>query len=100
MNPGVFYNKSVIDYSAFVFTTPNDFTTKASNKNTPKNKITVGELGTSITQDKYKPKMVTIVPNPQPIKILVTHFSENSAEMLAGMIKKANTVRMPPTCTE
>ena len=92
MNPRVFYNKLVIDHSASVFTTPNDFITKASNKNIPKNKITAGPLGTSIFHEKNNPNMVTIVPPTQAIVIRDNHFCVNKMDIDAGIIKNADLI--------
>jgi len=58
-----------------------------------------GEEGISIIQDRYSPRMVAMPPTIRPIRIREDQFCENNAEMEAGIIRKANIVKIPPTLT-
>lgn len=53
-----------------------------------------GATGTSIFQEKYKPKVETIAPGTKPIIILFVQLLLNKAENAAGKIKNAKTVRI------
>ena len=79
---------------------PRDLNINEIIRKTPKNKITVGELGMSMLQERYKPQTVTNVPSPKPIEILAVQPSAKSADIDAGIIRNAKTVRIPPTLTD
>ena len=66
---------------------------------TPRNRIIAGEHGISITHDKYSPNTVDMLPIRRPIDILLVHWVVNNADVDAGIIRNANTVRIPPILT-
>jgi len=61
--------------------------------------IIVGEHGTSITQERYKPSIVAIPPTSNPTNILTIQRVEKSADIEDGMIRNAKIIRIPPTET-
>jgi len=47
----------------------------------------VGEQGTSITRDRYKPRIVAIPPTSKPIKIRTDQLLAKSEDIDAGIIR-------------
>lgn len=70
---------------------------KENTSNIPNKSIITGEHGISRFHDKYRPRKVAKAPTPRPIKILEYQCEAYKDEIAAGIIKKANTVKIPPT---
>jgi hypothetical protein len=77
----------------------NLFNTYAIIKNIPRSIIITGEHGKSFFHERYNPRIETTSPAVHPIYIFAIHFLAKSAEIEAGIIKNANTVRIPATLT-
>ena len=65
----------------------------------PRKNINTGLAGTSHVQDSAKAGIVNKTISNSPARIRALQLEKNSRVVDAGIIKSANTVRIPPICT-
>lgn len=80
----------------YFFKTINFLVRNPNTRMIPMMMIIRGELVTSSFIDRNNPANADIMPAQRARNILCPHFFANNAEKDAGMMRKANTVRIPP----